>query len=309
LPDSRQRPCARGLRCRSSETTVNDDGETVTTPALGYDVFCRSDRDMIARTLTGIPEMWVRVHQELSVKAAGTEWVSGSRTALVPPNMAADALLREVIAVLVSWDERVRMAAGLTLPDTQLARHRRDSVAVTSAVRTLSAHLDRLVALPAEPMSRAFELHNLDRIPEGAYGRTNTIAGYADVTVDLSGADAAEEILQLSRRCRAFIGDTRMRERLPCPCPDPACDVFMLERVQGSAYSAECRQCGRLMTAGEFATWTKIYTAGLDRRDIPADATEREREEIIALLAGRNFKSTTVIAAALPPRAALTLAA
>ncbi len=251
---------------------MNDDGETVTTPALGYDVFCRSDRDMIARTLTGIPEMWVRVHQELSVKAAGTEWVSGSRTALVPPNMAADALMREVIAVLVSWEERVRQAAGLTLPDTQLARRRRDSVAVTSAVRTLSAHLDRLVALPAEPMSRAFELHNLDRIPEGAYGRTNTIAGYADVTVDLSGADAGEEILGLSRRCKAFLGETRMKEALDAPCPDPSCDGYTLERVQGSNYDAECKACGRLLSATEYKQWVRLFVATVRTADLPPRA-------------------------------------
>lgn len=284
---------------------MNDDGESVTTPALGYGVFCRSDRDMIARTLSGIPEQWVRVHQELSIKAAGTERVSGSRSAPIPANMAADAILREVIAVLVSWEECVRVAAGLTLPDTQLARRRRDSVAVTGAVRTLSAHLDRLVALPAAPMSRAFELHNLERIPEGAYGRTNTIGGYCEVTVDLSGVDAAEEILSLSRRCKAFVGDTRMREALNVPCPDPSCSGFSLEHIQGSAYAAECRACGRLMTTGELGTWTKIFTAGLDHRDIPASATEREREEIVALLAARNFKSTAVIAADLPPRAAL----
>jgi hypothetical protein len=41
-----------------------------------------------------------------------------------------------------------------------------------------------------------------------------------------------------------------MRERLDVPCPDPACDLLMLERVQGSDYEAECRACGRLLITG-----------------------------------------------------------
>jgi hypothetical protein len=277
LPDSRQRPCVRGLRCRSSETTISDDGETVTTPALGYDTFCQSDRNAIARALGGLPEQWVRVWQELPVKAAAGEHVTMSRTAPVPLSMAADALLREVSAVLCSWDEAVRMAAGLTLPDTQLARQRRDGPVIAAVVRTLTAHLDRLLALPLGPMSRSYELHDLGKIPEGTYGRTNTIGGYAEVTVDLSGADAGEEILNLAYRCRSFLGETRMTERLDAPCPDPSCSGFSLERVQGSAYAAECKDCGRLMSSSEWTMWTRIYAAGLTESDIPEDVYERDK--------------------------------
>jgi hypothetical protein len=262
---------------------VNDDGETVTTPALGYDVFCMSDRDAIARALGGLPEQWVRVHGELSVKAAAGEHVTMSRTAPVPLSMAADALLREVSAVLCSWDEAVRMAAGLTLPDTQLARQRRDALVIAATVRTLTAHLDRLLALPMGPMSRSYELHDLEKIPEGTYGRTNTIGGYCEVTVDLSGADAGDEILNLAYRCRSFLGETRMTERLDAPCPDPTCNGFTLEHIQGSAYAAECRACGRLMSTGELGTWEKIFTAGMDHRDIPAHKTPAEREKIVRL--------------------------
>jgi len=272
LPDSRQRPCARGLRCRSSETTIGDDGETVTTPALGYDVFCMSDRNAIARALSGLPEQWVRVWQELPVKAAAGEHVTMSRTAPVPLSMAADALLREVSAVLISWDEAVRLAAGLTLPDTQLARQRRDGPVIAATVRTLTAHLDRLLALPLGPMSRSYELHDLEKIPEGTYGRTNTIGGYAEVTVDLSGADAGDEILNLAYRCRAFLGETRMREALDAPCPDPTCDGYTLERVQGSDYAAECRACGRLMSTLEYGQWVRLFAATVRTADLPPKA-------------------------------------
>jgi hypothetical protein len=272
LPDSRQRPCARAQRCRSSETVINDAGESVTTPALGYDTFCQADRNAIARALSGLPEQWVRVHGELSVKAAAGEHVTMSRSAPVPLSMAADALLREVSAVLVSWDEQLRMDVGLTLPDTQLARQRRDGRVIAAVVRTLSAHLDRLLALPAGPMSRSFELHDLEKIPEGTYGRTNTIGGYAEVTVDLSGADAGEEILTLAYRCRAFLGETRMREALDAPCPDPSCSGYTLERVQGSSYAAECRACGRLMSDTEYQMWVRLFVATVSTADLPPKA-------------------------------------
>ena len=234
-----------------------------------YDTFCQADRNHIYRQLAGIPELWVRVHQELPVKTQGTERVTMSRSAPVPPNLNADALLREILAVLSSWDERVRMDAGLTLPDTQLSRQRRDPVVLAETVRLLTAHLDRLLALPADAMSRTYSLYDLEKIPEGAYGRSNRIAGYADVTVELSGADAGEEILRLAYRARAFLGETRMRERLDAPCPDPACDGFTMERVQGSEYAAECHACGRLMTGAEWQQWVKLYANSLSHADLP----------------------------------------
>ena len=252
---------------------MNDDGETVTTPALGYDTFCQSDRNAIFRALCGLPELWVRLHQELAVKATTGEHVTMSRSAPVPVNLAADALMREVLAILTSWDEAVRMSAGLTLPDTQLARRRRDGFVITAVDRTLRAHFDRLIGLTAEAMSRSYGIDgDLEKIPEGCYGRTNLIGGYCEVSVELSGADAAEEILNLAYRCRAFLGETRMREALNAPCPDPTCDGFTLERVQGSNYAAECRACGRLMSDNEYKMWVHLYAATVSTADLPPKA-------------------------------------
>jgi hypothetical protein len=257
---------------------INDEGESVTTPALGYDTFCQSDRNLIFRALCGLPELWVRLHQELGVKAQAGEHVTMSRSAPVPVNLAADALMREVLAVLTSWDEAVRMNAGLTLPDTQLARQRRDGFVITAVDKTLRAHFDRLIGLTAEAMSRSYGIDgDLEKIPEGCYGRTNLIGGYCEVSVELSGADAAEEILSLAYRCRSFLGETRMVERLDAPCPDPSCSGFSLERVQGSAYAAECKDCGRLMSSSEWTMWTRIYAAGLTESDIPEDVYERDK--------------------------------
>jgi hypothetical protein len=259
-----QRPCARGERCRSAETTVEND-QTITTPALTADTFCRRDRDLIWRCLAELPELWVRVHGELAVKATTFgDKVAGSRTPPVPPNLAADALMREILRVLASWDERIRTAARLTVPDTQLSRQRRDGRALDSLVRTLRAHLDSLLALRPDAMSRSYPTdsrEDIGRIPEGCYGRSNRTGGYADVTIELSGADAGEDILRLHHRARAFLGETRMCERLDVPCP--GCDLLMLERRQGSEYAAECRECGRLLTTPELHQWARLFAAHL----------------------------------------------
>jgi hypothetical protein len=259
-----QRPCARRERCRSAETTVID-GETITTPAQTPGTYCRSDRNLIYRSLASLPELWVRLHLELSVKAtASGDKVAGSRTPPVPPNLAADALMRETLTVLAAWDERIRTAAHLTRPDTQLSRLRRDGPALDGMVRTLLAHLDGLLALPADAMCRAYPIdshEDIGRLPEGCYGRSNRTGGYADVAVELSGADAGEDILRLHHRARAFLGETRMCERLDVPCP--GCDLLMLERRQGSEYAAECRECGRLLTTPELHQWARLFAAHL----------------------------------------------
>lgn len=265
-------PCARGDRCSASTVTLID-GETLTEPGRTDDVYCVKCGDRVWRVLAGMPEQWVRLHLELAVKGQATERVSGSRSAPIPPNAAVDALLREHIAILASWDERVRMAMGLSLPDTQLARRQRHGRQVADLTATLAAHLDILLGLPLDAMARIYPLHDLSRIPEGCYGRSNRTGGYAEVTVDLSGADAGEEILRLAHRTRSLLGETRMRERLDVPCPDPTCDRMMLDRVQGSEYEAECGNCGRLMSRAEYGQWVRLYANSLSSAEVDTRTT------------------------------------
>jgi hypothetical protein len=268
----RQHPCQRGDFCSGLAVTM-DGAERVTSPALTYDVFCGKCRDSVYRALGEIPELWVRLHCEIGVKGQGGERVSMSRSAPIPLRADIDALLRECLDVLASWDERVRLAASLTLPDTQAARSRPDhGRQVCALARTLAAHLATLLQLPPDAMSRSFPLHDLSLIPEGCHGRTNRTGGYAEVTVDLSGADAGAEILALRHRARAKLGETRMTERLDVPCPDPSCDMLMLVRVQGSEYAAECKACGRLLSAPEYDQWVKLYAATLSFADLPQPA-------------------------------------
>ena len=271
--NGRQRPCSRGQYC-SAATVTEQDGERVTTPALCYQAFCSKCQGLTFRALGDLPELWVRLHLELGSKGQATERVSMSRSAPLPLRADIDAQLREILNVLASWDERLRLAARLTLPDTDETHRRTDHGRLTAGFcKTLAVHLDTLLSLPPDAMSRSFSLYNLDRIPEGAYGRTNRIGGYAEVTVDLSGADAGTEILGLHYRARSVLGETRMTERLDVPCPDPACDMLMLVRVQGSDWAAECKACGRLLSTSEYHAWTKLYAATMKTADLPPAKT------------------------------------
>lgn len=266
---SSQHPCARAAYC-SAATVTEQDGERVTTPALTYGTFCSKCQGLTFRALGEIPELWVRLHLELGNKGQATERVSMSRSAPLPLRADIDAQLREIMNVLASWDERVATAERLSGRDTDQTRRRTDHGRLTAGFcRTLREHLDTLLQLPPDAMSRSFPLHDLDRIPEGAYGRTNRIGGYAEVTVDLSGADAGEEILRLKQRARSALGETRMVEPLLVPCPTETCDMFTLVRVHGSEYAAECRNCQRLLSDIEYANWTKLYAATVGHKDLP----------------------------------------
>ena len=263
-----QHECARGTYC-SAATVTEQDGERTTTPALTYGTFCAKCHGICLRALGDLPELWVRLHLELGSKGQASERVTMSRSAPLPLRADIDAQLREIMNVLASWDERLRLAARLTLPDTDETHLRTDHGRMTADFcKTLAAHLDTLLALPADAMARSFSLHNLDRIPEGAHGRTNRIGGYAEVTVDLSGADAGSEILGLHYRARSVLGETRMTERLDVPCPSDTCELLMLVRVQGSEYSAECRACGRLLSEQEYRTWVNLYASTVSTAEV-----------------------------------------
>ena len=246
------------------------DGERVTTPALTYSVFCMKCHSATYRALGDLPELWVRLHCELGSKGQATERVTMSRSAPLPLRADIDAQLREITSVLASWDERVATAERLSVRDTEATRRRTDHGRLTADLcKTLQVFLDTLLHLPPDAMARSYSLHDLGRIPEGAHGRTNTIGGYAEVTVDLSGADAGSEILGLHYRARSVLGETRMTERLDVPCPDPACDLLMLVRVQGSEYSAECKACGRLLNTTEYHQWVNLYASTVSHADLP----------------------------------------
>ena len=240
--ETEARPCARGDRCAERGPGG--------APALGPRAFCGTDRNTIARALDWMPEAYTELYLRLPDKGTGVGGrVSGSRTQPVPPNLGVDALMVDMVRVLGSWDERVRAVANLR----ELSLAMRDAVALVTMVRTLSAHLDALLALPAEPMLRSVSLQQAAQLPPGTVGNVRPAAGYADVMLDLSGADAGLEILKLHGRARHMLGLTSQHHDLPVPCWN--CGLRTVRRWDGTAGladEAECMECGEKYTAERY---------------------------------------------------------
>jgi hypothetical protein len=237
--DGGQRECSRGDRC-SDPRLAFDGGKTVRLPALTPRAFCDADRTAIAKALNDLPELFVRVHQRLdkTYAVAGGPVVSVSKSAPVPISLAADELLRLILSTLTAWEERVRTVARLRPLDTETSRRRRDGVILCQAWTILAAHLDALLALPAEPMMRDGDL------------------------LDLSGADAGLDLLYLAHRCRRLLTDNRQPPR---HCAGVYCDCGFAELYEqldddGQPAGAECRACRSVYDVQQYADLTRART-------------------------------------------------
>jgi hypothetical protein len=293
-----QHPCARGDRCHA-RTITTIDGQRQAIPAWTYRTFCDPCRNRIAATLAELPHLYVRGHAELG-NHRGTLGgrVTVSKTPPVPLSLGVDALLREVLDVLSSWEERVRDVAHLTVLDTGQSRHRPGGQQLTGACRLLGAHLDALVALQPEPMLRRTTLAEAAKLPAGTRGVVREIAGYAEVILDLSGADAGAEILRLHARCGALLTETRAPARhLPVPCD--WCDyaeLYELLTWDGRPDGAKCRECGYEYSDNEYTLLRgRIYAEELAYAE-----THRRRRLVAAESDGGSGRPPAGVGVPLP---------
>ena len=269
------RPCSRGRWCASSYV-VSEAGEPRHEPALGPRAFCAKDRDHIERSLEELPEQYLRLHLELgkpSMRGASIRVPFGPR---VPIRVDVEALMSLMAESLVSWHERVADVARLDFPSNRMSRMRREAKAVGRAALVLSAHLDAMLALPPSPMSRAWDLRALDSLPEGATGVVRSV--FADVTVDLSGADAGLEVLHVRYLARALLGETRQKpeELVGVPCRDPDGYMRVADGVPGGTAVTGgrprvldgVRAVRRRMTESDYREWVALCAA-YERHRVP----------------------------------------
>lgn len=236
--DEAQRPCARGKWCASKDFN----GE----PALGPRALCSADRDHLVTAIEALPGLHMKLYMILGVKGSGSDGprVSGGlKTPPIPIRPDVDALMRRILDVLSSWEERVRLVARLSGPDTALSRRRRDEVAMTTMCRTLAAHVDVLLALEPESMMRDVDIAGHARLPEGAAGFVHPSAGWIAYQGDLGGGNAAVEIFTLIEACKSKLGLRPQHDDLLAPCWNPDCGQRMLRRRDGSAGMDDHVEC------------------------------------------------------------------
>lgn len=253
------RRCARAARCTDRALTA--DGELTPAAADPGLPFCRADIHAITRALTGMTERYVHLHTQIGLKGqGGGVRVTMSKTAPIPIRLDVDALIRHMIVILCSWDERIAAQARLSRPDTLLSRCRRDQKIIPAAVAALSPRVTVLLQLPPETMWRAVTLRAAADPPAGAVTRLHKHAGWAEMLTDLSGADAGLELLDLEHKCRATLGQT-----LPPPValdgvPCRRCELLGLEVAPEPQYRSVCADCGDLLTPEEYREWTRRYS-------------------------------------------------
>jgi len=163
----------------------------------------------------------------------------GGRTAPIPINLAVDALLRQIEEIVLSWDERVRTVASLTdltAPTTHAA--------VTAAAGMLTAHVDALLGLDSQDMTRTMDLARAEHLPDDANGWVHPAAEWIQYNTALGGADAGREVLNLHHRALKLLGRTPLHHDLITPCWE--CGERSLRRHDGTtglADHVECMDC------------------------------------------------------------------
>jgi len=261
-----QRPCARGNWCAASYI-ITEAGETRHEPALGFQPFCIRDETYVARCLSEIPEQYVRLSLELgkpSMRGATVRVPFGPR---VPIRVDVDALMALIAESLVSWHERIADTNSLDFPTASMSRLRREGRAVARAADVMAPRLSSVLALEAAPMSRAWPLRDLDTLPEDASGIVHP--EHVDATVDLSGADAGLEFINLRHLARALLGETRAKpeELVGVPCRADECGWRAVYRAELPSHEdepewwTECARCGDRMSEEEYREWVALCAA------------------------------------------------
>jgi hypothetical protein len=178
-----------------------------------------------------------------------------------------DAIIRDMILILMSWDERISDVQHLSRPYTRLSLRQRDEVVLPAAVVTLTAHFDRLLVLPPQPMMRVRSLRSVADLPPGTPSRVHADAGYAEILVDLDGTSAGLELIDLNYKARRALRATNPPPEKLDGVPCRQCDHLALERAAPSRsedstdYWSECALCGNLLTRDEYVAWVRMYAA------------------------------------------------
>lgn len=153
-------------------------------------------------------------------------------------------------------DEHGRPVASVTVDHAPLARpvDRPDDSTAAAAVlldcRALRAHLDTLLALPPTPVGRRVTVVELAALPDDTLGRT-MMDGAGWVILDLDGAAAGCELLDLAGQIRWALGWATGADRLGGTCAEPDCRLRTLRRRHGSD-AIHCAACGRMYTQAEY---------------------------------------------------------
>lgn len=236
-----QHPCARGEHCSARETLI-EDGQRIVVPAPTYQVFCHADRDRIQACLGELPGRYRQLEDRIGDKgrADGMRVSGGNAAPGQPYSLGIDAFQRQIVDVVLSWDERVRVPAELA----DLTAESVDA-AVRAACGMLAAHIDALLSLDPDRMTRREDIARVERLPADATGSVFPYAGWVWYETSLGGREAGIEVLNLHHRALGRLGLTPQHQDLISRCW--ACGERDLRRHDGTAGLADHVECLRCL--------------------------------------------------------------
>jgi hypothetical protein len=224
-------------RCHSGTECPNPGVQTHEKP------FCPPCLTAAAEDIADLPLAYLALAGALvkSRGAASDERRDPNRPESSPPlNEHADALMRRVVWMVAAWEGRLEDFRARPIPSYE---NTRPGFLTARAAALLSGAIGELAALPC-----ALTADSPHR------------AEYLD------GIDAVNRLRALHAVCRAFLGLTEKKIRLPGDCP--GCGGLTLSRYDGGDHVA-CDLCKRRWPYPEYQRYVSLVT------DIRADSTNR----------------------------------
>jgi hypothetical protein len=123
---------------------------------------------------------------------------------------------------------------------------------ISHSCAVLRTHLQTLIRLPATPVMRRRQISELAALTDEALGSLVTTVNDDECLhlLDLTGVDAAKELLDLRRTIRRFLGDTRGCRVGVVPCPDEECRGALV--MWDGDEHVECVGCRRTWTPADY---------------------------------------------------------
>jgi hypothetical protein len=247
-----QHRCLAAKHCRG--VTV-EDGRRIPAHTEAPDSLCEECARGVQWVIDDMAGIWLALHGAIGDQTRRNgQKVMITRSAPVNLNTDADALKTSIVEWLVGATAPV--AALLNIDDPR-PRNNSDTEhyrIVTACTRILSAHVDDLLALPADDVvvwtSAADTEHPGERGPVA----DNGIPTGQDI-IKLSGIQLALQLTDLRHKARKLLNLTNPIEVLSVPCPH--CNEYELVRTHRLKYSSggttpraeeidriDCRGCG-----------------------------------------------------------------
>ncbi|HET9893659.1 MAG TPA: hypothetical protein VFQ44_01750 [Streptosporangiaceae bacterium] len=241
--------------------------------------FCESDLADIAVKLAVLPFQAGDLADAITVPARQRRAIRVPFGPRLIIDADADALLRLLVEVAVSWHQRVAEARDLYPVDLDSARRRALTApvgVVSRSATVLREHLDVLLGLPPARMSRPSPL--IDPMPDG-YMPDRYVTTGARELADLDGVWAGNEIIRVHYLAREATGiaDAQPERLKGVPCRRQTCEAFALRRApapqrhENIEYWSRCDRCGDSMTEPEYRQWVRRYAIWCDTGEFPVE--------------------------------------